>query len=214
MEIEMGIEKIWSISSIQETQEAIGSELLPYLQNETYLEGVQYCLHKILPLENNPLSDLSIICYIISTLNLVSYSEECASEYKNMVTKLEKVAKALLDKNNIKAGKSKLSFLHGQIKQGVASILKNDGDTWGALWESSLGLILSRGSANPVQPFQHLSFAGQTIDRGFPKRVMGIIEDMNLSMTTAHDRRQIELLKVSHLNKTCQQKGSSILNII
>ncbi|SMF18689.1 hypothetical protein SAMN06296036_106195 [Pseudobacteriovorax antillogorgiicola] len=209
----MHYDKSWNLEAIRTTQENIGKELLPFLQNDMYVQGIEHCLHKILPLEDNQHSDLTIVCYIISTLNLISFSREANTEYKVLVAKLEKIAKALLDKNNIKAGKSKLSFLHGQLKQSLAAILKSDGDTWGALWESSLGLFLSRGSANPVLPFQHVSFALQTIDRGFPLRVMDILDEMNETLSSEYDQSYLGLLRIKALRLSGQhEKSEDIIN--
>ena len=137
----MSQDKTWSQEAISTTQDEISCEILPLVQNEQYVEGIEHCLGKILPLETNERGDMVIICYVIAVLNLMSYSREANAEYKNLVIKLEKIAKSLLEKNNIKAGKSKLSFLHGQLQQGLSAILKNDGDTWGALWEASLGPV-------------------------------------------------------------------------
>ncbi|SMF17355.1 hypothetical protein [Pseudobacteriovorax antillogorgiicola] len=209
----MSQERGWNLESIRKTQHEIGNELLPLVQNEKYVEGIELCLKNILPIEANTNSDLVTICYIISALNLISFSREANTEYRVLVLKLEKIAKSLLDKNNIKAGKSKLSFLHGQLKQGLAAILKNDGDTWGALWEASLGLYLSRGSANPVLPFQHLHLAIQTIDRGFPLRVSSILDDMEQSLTSPQDRHFLDLVRIKTLRLSGQHdKGMAIIN--
>ena len=195
----MQIEKTWTMDSIKTTQDTISKELVPFMATEQYVEAIEHCLRKVLPVEGNKNSDLSIVCYIISTLNLISLSAEASKQFGCDVSNLEKIAKVLLHKNNIKAGKSKLSFLHGQLKQSVASILKSDGDTWGALWESSLGLFLSRGSANPILPFQHLSFAIQTIDRGLPLRVMEILSEMSNNLSTNDDQDYLSLLTVKAL---------------
>lgn len=209
-------DKSWTLEGIHLTQDRISKELSSYLQNDMYVQAVEYCLQKILPLDEKN-GDLTTVCYIISTLNLISFSKEASSEFKFLVVKLEKIAKALLDKNNIKAGKSKLSFLHGQLKQSMASILKSDGDTWGALWESSLGLFLSRGSANPILPFQHISFAIQTIDRGFPLRIMGILDEMDETLTSSYDKDHLMLLKIKALrlsgqHETCEQLIESLID--
>ncbi len=203
-------DKLWTVEAIHQTQDKISKELSSYLQNDMYVTAIEYCLEKILPLDDHN-DDLTTVCYIISTINLISFSKDASSEFKFLVAKLEKIAKALLDKNNIKAGKSKLSFLHGQLKQSMASILKSDGDTWGALWESSLGLFLSRGSANPILPFQHISFAIQTIDRGFPLRVMGILDEMDRTLSSTYEKDHLKFLKIKALRLSGQHEECEVI---
>ncbi|SMF59350.1 hypothetical protein [Pseudobacteriovorax antillogorgiicola] len=189
----------WNIEGIRNAKESISQELLPFLKNEWYKQAVEHCLCKILPLEGNLHCDLKIVCYIISTLNLISLSKETTSEFKTLVGKLEKIAEALLSKNNVKPGRSRLSFLYGELKQGVAAVVKKDGHTWEALWESSLGLFLSRGCAHPILPFQHINFALQTIDRGFPTRVMELIDEMSTGLESESDRSYLELIRIKAL---------------
>ena len=195
----MSQDKVWNQDAIYQTQEEISSTLSSMVQNEQYIEGVEFCLKKVLPLQESKLNDMEIVCHIIAALNLVPYSKEASDKYRPVVTKLEKVAKTLLTNNNIKAGKSKLSFLYGQLQQGLASVLKHEGDNWGALWEASLGLYLSRGSANPVLPFQHLHLAVQTIDRGLPGRVSVILDEMGRAFTDQKDIQFVNLLKIKSL---------------
>ncbi len=207
----MNNHRIWNLENIQNAQKIIGNELSSFVQKEMYVAAVEHCLKRVLPLEENKNSEIMIVCYIISILNLLSLSKEVSLEYRTLVVKFEKIAKALLEKNNVRAGKSKLSFLHGQLKQGIASVYRSEGDTWAALWESSLGLFLSRGSADPILPFQHVSFIIKAIDRGFPMRVMDMLDEMDKTLCGEYEDNNLGLIRIKALRLSGQHQKSEII---
>lgn len=207
----MNQDRIWNQETIYQTQKTISDALKVMVQNEQYIEGIESCLNQVMPLDQSQLNDMEKVCYIIAAINLIPYSKEAKDKYGNLVIQLEKIAKGLLATNNIKAGKSKLSFLFGQLQQGLASILKNDGDNWGALWEASLGLYLSRGSANPILPFQHLHLAVQAIDRGLPGRVRVILDEMEQALVEPNDSLTVNLLRIKSLRLSGEHNACEAL---
>lgn len=170
--------RTWTTDSIEEMHRSISLNLLTFLEDGRQSEAVEYCMTQVMAEESGENDDLSRLCHIIAVLNLISESQELRKVFASTVGQLEKLADALLHKNNVKPGKSKLSFLHGQVKQEIAAISKSDGDVWGALWESGVGLMLSRGSSDPVLPQQHIKFAIHCIDHGLPLRVIPVLDEM------------------------------------
>lgn len=189
----------WSQDLIERFENEISQELMTFLETQDTVGAIGYCLKQVFSTDERELNDLKVICYIVSTLNLISINPQNVAEYSQLAKKLEKLAKSLLEKNNVKAGKSRLSFIHGQLKQAMANVHKTEGNAWAALWESSMGLYLSRGSTNPFLPFQHLCFVTQAIDSGIPSRVMDLLQGLESKLPENFDRSGLRCLKVKAL---------------
>ncbi|MFW7378796.1 MAG: hypothetical protein ACOH5I_08320 [Oligoflexus sp.] len=189
----------WSKDLIERFENEISQELMTFLETQDTAGAIGYCLKQIFSTDQQEVSELKVICYIVSTLNLISINPQNIAEYSQVAKKLEKLAKSLLEKNNIRAGKSRLSFVHGQLKQAMASVHKTEGNSWAALWESSMGLYLSRGSTNPFLPFQHLCFVTQAIDSGIPSRVMDLLNGLESKLPESFDRSGLRCLRVKAL---------------
>jgi hypothetical protein len=194
---------LWSKALVHQYENEIAEELVTFIEEQRIEDAVTFCFNQIFGKEQDH-SELKLICYIIAALNMIAICPKRGHEYNQIAHKLEKYAKSLLEKNNVKSGKSKISFIHGQLKQAIANVHRTEGNGWSALWESSMGLYMSRGSANPFLPFQHLSFAMQAIDNGIPSRVLNLLGELKENLPHGLNLGNLMCLEVKALRLSGQ----------
>lgn len=186
----------WSKDLIDRREKEIREELQLMLAEQDFASACQYCLNAVLSPQIDSSCELKLICYCIRALELIPQQSQGLTETSTIAKKIEKLAKGLLAKNKVKAGKSRIAFLHGQIKQAMAKIYQCEGDSWSALWDSSMGLYLSRGSSNPLLPQQHMDFINQAIDSGIPCHIIGLIDQLEEYTADQLDRRRLITLRI------------------
>ena len=198
---------IWTVESVTSLQKLVDSEIESFIMTNNLDAAIINCMNKVFSQSEN--NDIKTITYIVATLKLISLTPKARKEFGSQVQELERLATMLLEKNRIKSGKSKLSFIYGQIKQAKSAISRNDGNTWSALWESSLGLYLSNGSANPQLPFQHINFVVQSINQGYPARSLEIIDELKDSSNSKNINTELSILKSKALKLSGKMEAAT-----
>ena len=170
--------KSWTQETIRDTRREVQASISHFIERSLLVEAASFCLDSVGSEQLQKNGDLSAFCYILAALDLLIESEQARRRFNQSISQLDQLADSLLRKNKIRPCKSKLSYLYGEVKWRLAQLMRNQGSGRHALWSSSLGLMLSRGSLEPLMPEQHLDYARHMIDQGLAGHVIGLLDEL------------------------------------
>ena len=157
---------MWKRSVFESLKASIRQQLDQHCRNFSLQERQNYCLEQITRLANQNADPASMqrYIYIMHALNLQLQTRSLSESQQRDLFSL---AEAILSVAGIKAKRSRLAFLFGELHLIQASLHQQAGQALHAAWEQQIAIILSGPEIAGGHRYQSLQSALQALRLGF-----------------------------------------------
>jgi hypothetical protein len=165
----------WTEAQINASKQRIKEEL-DQRQNQGGPEArQQLILDRLKQFEasEKPEDLLDLFVYLVSALVHHSrYPFLTASRYEKILDH----ARTILQSQGIREGRSRVSFLHGELHFIQSQIERQDGRHWTAAWHQFMGYHATRGEPPGGEGFQQLALGNRAMRLGHTRLARGYLE--------------------------------------
>lgn len=165
----------WTEAEINASKQRIKEEL-DQRQNQGGPEArQQMILDRLKQYEasERPEELLDLFVYLVSALVHHSrYPFLTPSRYERLLEH----ARTILQSQGIREGRSRVSFLHGELHFIQSQIERQEGRHWTAAWHQFMGYHATRGEAPGGEGFQQLSLGNRAMRLGHTRLARGYLE--------------------------------------
>ncbi len=157
----------WTRTIVETAGFAVKDEVIEMLKTRNTNEVLDYCLEQLyleVPEDSKTERDAYRVYYAIACIVLVTSRP---SQAEQLVPKLDKLVKGLLNMYSVKPRKSALSHMFQHLGLAKAYYYSQKGEIGRAILESSIGFAMSKNTLRVTVPLIGLSHANIVLQKGF-----------------------------------------------
>lgn len=162
----------WRSSSIDSVKAEIKRELDALMKKDGEAAKLKYASRRIDELAQSSDQESQLRCFVY-VMSVLVHQERYGGLSHAQIRKIVDISQSILMLQGIKAGTSKLSYLHGELHLVLSQIYRKSGEHWLALWEQQLSTYASARAKVGGKGFEMLSAANRNLRLGLAHIAIG-----------------------------------------
>ncbi len=156
----------WTTMGISDIKKEIRDELEQYGANHGHPAKLRYIFQRLSDLSHSADSESLMRSFIYTISALVHHLHHGGLQDRD-IRRLEQLGRDCLRLQRIVPGRSKTSFLHGELHMGLSQVFAFEGNLWRASWDQLVAKLATRDEPIGGVALHEISMARRNLRLGF-----------------------------------------------